>query len=515
MTHPEPRHPREIPALKVHQWLKEWDKVDFESQAHQRRPNPHFYMFTLRAGHLKALSGIRRRTTEDGRLRSQDLGIQRLHDRERSKEIRKFVEYGYPWSDLNDAKRKSGRFDDLRKPGWLPTAILLNILTPEDTRNAHKVSQQELVIVRDIDDRNAIIRLPESFDDPGWRPSVVAPFEIIDGQHRLWAFEEDGADIDVDYELPVVAFHGLDVSWQAYLFWTINIKPKRINASLAFDMYPLLRTQDWFERFEGHSIYRETRAQELTEALWSYPDSPWHHRINMLGDPGQKMVTQASWIRSLQATFVKAFEGRRVKIGGLFGAPVGSDTEVLPWSRAQQAAFLIFAWRRVRDAVLHDELAWAIDLRSLKEQPSAESERDPAFAGPHTLLNTDQGVRGVLYVTNDLCYVMADELKLGDWAYQDDASATDVEAVANALGSLDEQTRLKSFLSEMAKGLATYDWRSSSAPRLSEAERRAKLVFRGSGGYKELRDQLLLHLARKTGDVGQAAGQVLDERDNK
>ena len=50
------------------------------------------------------------------------------------------------------------------------------------------------------------------------------------------------------YELPVIAFQGLDVTWQAYLFYTINIKPKRINASLAYDLYPLLRVQDWLEK---------------------------------------------------------------------------------------------------------------------------------------------------------------------------------------------------------------------------------------------------------------------------
>ncbi len=80
-----------------------------------------------------------------------------------------------------------------------------------------------------------------------------------------------------------MAFYGLDVSWQAYLFWTINIKPKRINPSLAFDLYPLLRAEDWLDKAEGHYVYRESRSQELTEALWSNPDSPWYDRINMLG----------------------------------------------------------------------------------------------------------------------------------------------------------------------------------------------------------------------------------------
>jgi hypothetical protein len=52
----------------------------------------------------------------------------------------------------------------------------------------------------------------------------------------------------------LVAFHGLDLSWQAYLFWTINIKPKRINPSLAFDLYPLLRSENWLDKAEGHFV---------------------------------------------------------------------------------------------------------------------------------------------------------------------------------------------------------------------------------------------------------------------
>lgn len=500
--------PREIVAIKVHQWLREWEEVAFNDKAYRRRPDPYFYMFTLSASELKALSGIRRRTIEGGLLRSQDLGNQRRHDPGRSEEIYKFVHHGYPWSDLSEAKRESGQFGDLRNPGWLPTAIVLNILKSGDTRNDRKVAEEDLVGVQDTDGRTAIVKLPEQFSGSSWQPTQLHPLEIIDGQHRLWAFEQNGVDVETDFELPVVAFHGLDVSWQAYLFWTINIKPKRINASLAFDMYPLLRTEDWLERFEGHSIYRETRAQELTEILWSHSKSPWYHRINMLGDPGQRMVTQAAWIRSLMATYVKSFEGPGISVGGLFGAPVGSDRGALPWGRAQQAAFLIFCWRKVQDAIQKVDAPWAERLRSHRQQQSPGTEQDPAFAGPHTLLNTDQGVRGVLYMTNDLCYARADDLNLGNWLLQEDANVVNEEAVSRALGSLSDQL-VNSFLDEIASALAQYDWSSSSVPDFTEQERASKLVFRGSGGYRELRRQLLRHLAPNPGAVGDAATSVL------
>lgn len=118
------------------------------------------------------------------------------------------------------------------------------------------------------------------------------------------------------------------------------------------------------EKFYGHSIYRETRAQELVEALWSHPMSPWRNRINMLGEPGKlgAAVSQAAWVRSLLASFVKAWDGRR-RLGGLFGAPVGGHELVLPWSRSQQAALLIECWLRVRNAVEQTTINWAQTLR--------------------------------------------------------------------------------------------------------------------------------------------------------
>jgi len=122
------------------------------------------------------------------------------------------------------------------------------------------------------------------------------------------------------------------------------------------------------ERFEGHSVYRETRSQELVEGLWSHPDSPWFHHINMLGEIGlpQKMVSQAAWVRSLMASYVKSYEGKRISIGGLFGSRMGQTKEVLGWSRAQQAAFLILMGKRFRDALRNYQGEWAQSLRARK-----------------------------------------------------------------------------------------------------------------------------------------------------
>ena len=495
-----------VPALKVSQWFCEWNEVPFDQSAHRAKPEPHFYLFSLEASTLKKLTGIRRRSAADGKPRASDLGIQRYHDEARSQEIAEYVRYGYPWSQLSIAKRDSGQFADLRKPGWLPTAIVVNILAPGTKRGRRELGAEDAIEVRADEDRSAVLALPVGCMAEGWDPTV-RPVEVIDGQHRLWAFEE--GDDTPDFELPVVAFHNLDVSWQAYLFWTINIKPKKINASLAYDLYPLLRTEDWLDRFEGHSVYRETRAQELVEALWLHPESPWHNRINMLGEKGRRpMLSQAAWIRSLMATFVKASGGPRVQIGGLFGSRAGEAQMALPWSRAMQAAFLIVAWQKVQEAVAKCHLTWAEALRSEMTR-DRDQEDEPAFFGEHALICQDPGVRGVLYIVNDLCFIRADELELADWGGDVDASPGDSEALSRAVASFSTQRAAK-FLGEVAEALTHYDWRSSDADDLSEDRRREKLALRGSGGYGLLRQELLKCLAGGTGTVAKTAADARD-----
>ncbi|TJV25041.1 MAG: hypothetical protein E5Y04_09360 [Mesorhizobium sp.] len=495
---------RTVPALKVNQWLSGWNKIDFDASEHRAKPAQHFYLFAMPARELRSLSGIVRRQAKNAAARTGDLGIQRQHDPERSEEISRFVEYGYPWSTLSDAKRDSADFNDLRKPGWLPTAVVLNILTPGSERNGSDIADNDLASV--VDNGDAIkIQLPYEKWNADWAPTKLPPFEVIDGQHRLWAFE--GAAQLANFELPVVAFVGLDISWQAYLFWTINIKPKRINASLAFDLYPLLRSEEWLDRAEGHAIYRDTRAQELTEILWSYPTSPWYDRINMLGERQNRWVTQSAWIKSLTASFIRSWDRRSSVAGGLFGGRSKTEGEVLGWSRAQQAAFLIYAWQAFRNAVTESKDAWAINLRALKTENTPPQD-DAAFYGVYSLINTDQGVRGLLQVVNDLFYLRASQMKLNTWLPDSRSSANPISAVDGALKSIDKQ-EFAIFLKSIVGALASFDWRTSGTPELEETARRAKLVFRGSSGYKELRTQLLEHLSRGEGEAADAAARLV------
>jgi hypothetical protein len=142
---PTEKSHRRLQTLRVNQWLAGWDKIPFSAKAHRRKPESYFLLFSLPAVELRSLCGIARRQAADLTPRAADLGIQREHDPDRSEEIAQFVEFGYPWSTLSLAKRRSDEFNDLRKPGWLPTAIVVNILSSSDQRNGRKVAADDLV----------------------------------------------------------------------------------------------------------------------------------------------------------------------------------------------------------------------------------------------------------------------------------------------------------------------------------------------------------------------------------
>lgn len=199
-----------IPALMVKQWLSIWNGYEFDKSSHRAKPEDHFYIVSIKASTLRALSGVNRR---DRSLPGMDLGIQRRHEVRRSEEIARYVKYGFPYSAMSEARRDQPESKKLRQPGWLPTAIVVNIVKPNDKYRGAAVSPKDIVGIAGRAGSFSMT-LPESYKGGNWRPNARYPIEIIDGQHRLFAFNESSDDFDV----PVVAFHGLDVGWQAYLF---------------------------------------------------------------------------------------------------------------------------------------------------------------------------------------------------------------------------------------------------------------------------------------------------------
>jgi hypothetical protein len=226
-------------------------------------------------------------------------------------------------------------------------------------------------------------------------------------------------------------------------------------------------------------------------------------------------VSQAAWVRSLMASFVKQWEGTGTKIGGLFGAPPSADDPLLPWNRPMQAAVLIFAGNSLKESIKRSRAKWATHLRKIDGQ-ELFGEDDPAFYGDYSLISTDQGIRGLLFVVNDLCFVQSRVLHLEEWRWESVSeelrnrgpAATDETAVAAAVKSFSKTDAAK-FVLDITDGLASYDWRVSSTLDLTDEERMRQAVFRGSSGYKEMRRQLLQHLSHQKGKVAQAAQTVM------
>ena len=492
-----------IPTIKVNQWLDAWDDFRYRPADRQRKPNSFFYVSSIPISILRRLSNVPRRgtTVDSGRQeasgpRVDDIGIQRGFEAKRSEDIRNFVDAGYPWATLRRVEKE--RFVQVKKPGWLPTALVVNIVKPTSIRQDTKPNPDDLITIEETGENTAELVLPQNAESPGWSPKGrIPPLEVIDGQHRLLAFEED-ASIEGKFELPVVLFEDLDISWQAYLFWTINISPKRIGPSLAYDLYPLLRTEDWLDPVAGPLAYRESRAQELTEALWSNPISPWYQRIGMLGRERGK-VTQAAFVRSLTLSFIRRSDPGASRPGGLFGAPMTDrGLEVLPWSRAQQAAYLIFTWLELQSAIQTTAAPWAKHVRenTNRGQSNFADDGDPAFSGGYSLLATDQGVRGFLQVSNDISFDLADDLGFRQWTRTQASQAVDIDEVEEAVQELGANEKIANFVQNMCESAAQFDWSSSVTPNLPVEIRNRQALYRAGTGYREVRRQLLIHLSQ-------------------
>lgn len=215
----------------------------------------------------------------------------------------------------------------------------------------------------------------------------------------------------------------------------------------------------------------------------------------MTGAGGRQYVSQAAWVRSLMTSMIKRWDGKGVSLGGIFGSKMSArnDSDPLPWSRIQQAAFLISFWNLLLSSVASNQQGWAESLRDSDDGPTVRfkeksSRQDAAFFGPHSLINQDQGVRVLLHLVNDFFFIQNEELQLDEWVVDKDDDLLDDAALTYAINSF-RKTAAHKFMELFSTALAKYDWRSSTAPDLTEDESQMRRLFRGSGGYAELRRQ--------------------------
>jgi DGQHR domain-containing protein len=124
---------------------------------------------------------------------------------------------------------------------------------------------------------------------------------VLDGQHRLWAFDPKWSG-NADLPILVSAFIDLEDRYKALVFRTINGEQRKINPSLVYDLIPMLRNSEWVD-------YQDRRAQELVEELNTDRDSPWLDSISMVGGGGH-IISQSSFITAIK---------KLMKPGHIFG----------------------------------------------------------------------------------------------------------------------------------------------------------------------------------------------------
>lgn len=114
-------------------------------------------------------------------------------------------------------------------------------------------------------------------------------FQIIDGQHRLWGFEN--SPIAKDFDLLVTFFLNADVEDQAYIFSIINTTQTKLEPSLVSDLAELSRITT-----------PENCVHSIAKVFNNREDSPWYNSIKMLG---KKDITSSNGIIS-QYSFNKS-----------------------------------------------------------------------------------------------------------------------------------------------------------------------------------------------------------------
>ncbi|MDR0209226.1 MAG: DGQHR domain-containing protein [Pseudomonas putida] len=494
---------KQIPLLKVNQWLKSWELSDWAPDLPE--PPHEFYIASVPLRLLRGLAGVSRRTIEDRKSVDKHAGYQRAHQLSRSKNIARYIQYGYPLSNQKNLDPEEHK--KLVHPGWLPTSILVNIIQPGETRRRagkDAILQKDQAIKISAEGAFHALNIPcAPTSKSNDKAPDLEPIEIIDGQHRLFAVDELGQHVFADdYEVPVVFFNGLTESWQAYLFWVINVEPRKINTSLAFDLYPELRSQSWLESGEGVKVYQEHRAQELTEVLWRHPSSPWKDRIELHGGRKEGHVSNAAFIRSLMVSFVRRW-GKENRIGGLFGSIDGNGIEkVLPWKRSQQAAFLIACWTHLHNAVKKSDAPWVKALRSEREKneslfEQSEFEKNTPFSGANTLLSTDQGCRVIFIVFNAMSQLAYNELELETWESDEVSDKPNDSDVSVALAEFSQLTKANLYLKNISEVLVNcgMDWRTSGAKSLDQSQSQMQAAYRGSSGYSLLQRECFKNLA--------------------
>lgn len=176
----------------------------------------------------------------------------------------------------------------------LPTAILCNIRDPNAVKRLLKKTENEETFILNLDR-----------DAPGNQDLTLY---IVDGQHRMRAFEEaekNGANLK-NFKVPFVCMLGADEDKEIEQFYVVNSNAKPIGTDLTLELLKerahrnpqflndlIIEGRKW--QIDGQGIMRNLADRSEI----------WKNRIRMANQPkGDTTIPAASMVKSFKNLFV-------------------------------------------------------------------------------------------------------------------------------------------------------------------------------------------------------------------
>ncbi|WP_333605764.1 DGQHR domain-containing protein [Novosphingobium sp.] len=194
-----------------------------------------FYVFNMKASELWPMVSINRRSE------TEDRGYQRVLSQARVEAVANHIKSGRP----------------------VPNSVLISLDKAE------------------YDEQSGRLTIPKG-TDIGW---------VIDGQHRIAGSHEASAEVDI--ELCVFAFEGVDQEFQIEQFITINREAKGVPTSLVYDLLSHLPN-----RKKPADVANE-RAAEIANELRRDEKSALYNRIVVTQSPSKGKVSITNFVRKI------------------------------------------------------------------------------------------------------------------------------------------------------------------------------------------------------------------------
>jgi DGQHR domain-containing protein len=138
---------------------------------------------------------------------------------------------------------------------------------------------------------------------------------ILDGQHRVAAFNYLPSAILAEFQVVVTFLVGVPFYQQAELFATINGKQKAVNKSIIYDLFgyaPIGGNKE--ERLYEGLMAVARFCSHVTRILNTVDESPWKKKIKMRGPGDDGVISQAAVAEYMSALVEPKTLSKRLRI---------------------------------------------------------------------------------------------------------------------------------------------------------------------------------------------------------